>query len=330
MAITIANGFFNSVGGSITFREPLYIAPILIGQIIRAVNVTGTAATYTYTDVNGAVQTSPSIASASIEYLYAQSGSMVDQFQSASIAVTSLIITSSNFTPSPTFTEVLLTTIGAGSWTKPAGVTEVIVECWGGGGAGGGAIDNPAAGGGGGGGQYSRKYLQYTSPSVSISYQVGAAGTASTGAGTDGGDSTWELTPVVIAKGGTGGAANGSLTNGSAFGGVGNTAGSLGDIIYLGGDGNFGYGVNGGVAAVSGGGGGGAGSVSVGKTSNSDKAGALTQEKGGAGGDGLLNIAGNGSPASVYGGGGGGACAVTNTNRSGGNGAQGLIRIIYR
>jgi hypothetical protein len=48
----------------------------------------------------------------------------------------------------------------SGSFTVPAGITNITVECWGGGGAGGGATGNPAAGGGGAGGTYSRGSLR--------------------------------------------------------------------------------------------------------------------------------------------------------------------------
>ena len=48
-------------------------------------------------------------------------------------------------------TTVLLTTVGAGSWTVPAGVSSIILELVGGGG-GGGAADNSAGAGAGGGG----------------------------------------------------------------------------------------------------------------------------------------------------------------------------------
>jgi hypothetical protein len=48
-----------------------------------------------------------------------------------------------------------------GSWTAPAGVTSVIVECWGGGGGGGSAAGTGAYAGGAAGGAYSKKVLQY-------------------------------------------------------------------------------------------------------------------------------------------------------------------------
>jgi hypothetical protein len=73
------------------------------------------------------------------------------------------------------------TTTGAGTWTKPAGVTSVTVECWGGGGAGGAGSNGSGStrycGGGGKGGQYSRVVLSYSSASSVIDFSVGAAST---------------------------------------------------------------------------------------------------------------------------------------------------------
>jgi len=60
------------------------------------------------------------------------------------------------------------------SWTVPAGVTSVDVECWGGG-AGGGASSNGE--GGGGGGAYSKSTLSVT-PSDSHQINIGAGGSA--------------------------------------------------------------------------------------------------------------------------------------------------------
>src|SRR4051812_36812823 len=47
------------------------------------------------------------------------------------------------------------------TWTAPAGVTKIVVECWGGGGAGGSATrsSGTAYGGGGAGGAYAKSTL---------------------------------------------------------------------------------------------------------------------------------------------------------------------------
>ena len=225
-----------------------------------------------------------------------------------------------------TITE-LLTTTGAGSWTKPDGVTSVTVECWGGGGAGGGATNNPGAGAGGGGGQYAKSALTYSSATENISYNVGTGGIASTTAGGSGGDSTWATT-VVIAKGGTGGEAN-AVPNSFIAGGEGNIAGSVGDTIYFGGNGRGASMTAIDPIPISGEGGGGAGSTESGTSATFGVVGVGGFEFGGNGGTGFNNVSGVGGPGLVYGGGGGGGCATTNTDRAGGSGAQGLIRVSY-
>ena len=226
----------------------------------------------------------------------------------------------------------LLTTAGAGTWTKPTGVTSVTVECWGGGGGGGGATSAPAAGAGGGGGQYAKKIITYSSAQQSISYNIGTSGTGGTSVGGNGADSTWE-TNIVIAKGGTGGQANAIDGGPSVSGGLGNVNGSVGDLIYFGGNGFDGVTIDigAGVQPFSGGGGGGAGSTASGSTPTTSIGGLATLEFGGSGGDGGSSEASsNGLAGNVYGGGGGGASKISGTNRSGGNGAQGLIRVSYQ
>ena len=207
------------------------------------------------------------------------------------------------------FAPQLITTTGSGTWVCPTGCTSILVECWGSGGAGGNASTTSGArGGGGAGGQYVNKTIAVT-PGTSYSYNVAptrAAGAAVT--------DTWFLnTSTVIAKGG----ANGSnaTTNTQAASASGSLTGAIGDVTYAGGSGNTGAG------------GGGAGSTGTGNNATaSNSPGAARTEFGGAGGArGALGAAG--VAGSVYGGGGGGGQANSSTLRSGGNGAQGLIRI---
>jgi hypothetical protein len=54
------------------------------------------------------------------------------------------------------------------------------------------------------------------------------------------------------------------------------------------------------------------------------------KEQGGNGANGLSATSANGNAGTNYGGGGSGGYKTTGANRSGGAGAQGLIRIIYR
>jgi hypothetical protein len=320
MAIRINNTSFKISNSSFRTISPLIILPI--GQIFRIVNTGGTTDSLSYTKIDESSSSTGNITSGSITYILAVSGSLSDSTGVGSggqLTVTNLLITSS-VDETPTFTEEIITTTGAGTFTKPNGVTQVIVECWGAGGAGGGATDNPAAGAGGGGGQYARSLIIYSPEQSTKSYAVAVGGVGSTVAGTDGGDSTWE-TNIVIAKGGTGGTANGLNLTGVP-GGIGNQAGSVGDVIYFGGDGEFGRVVT--TTPVGGFGGAGAGSTG---TATGDVAKA---ESGGQGGGQLAGVSSIGNAGSIYGGGGSGASANNNTNRAGGNGGQGLIRIIYR
>jgi len=294
-------------------------API-VGQVYRAVTV-NTLDALEYQKVDGTLET-VNLAQDVPQYILAVSGSIPDNTQAgafSTVTVTNLLITSS--VDDFVFTEQLITTVGSGTWTKPVGVTQVIVECWGGGGAGGGSTINGTTGGGGGGGQYSRKLVTYDLSQSSKSYSVGSSTAGGTGIGATGSSTTWE-TNVVIAVGGTGGDVGGTVDQ-PAPGGIGNRSGSIGDVIYFGADGTAGSATF--PDFVPFGGDGGAGAGSGGKTVELSD----FKEYGGIGGIGAANSSANGNPGENYGGGGGGAVKVSGANRSGGSGAQGLIRLIY-
>ena len=122
-----------------------------------------------------------------------------------------------------------------GTWTKPAGVTKVIVEVQGGGGSGGkrngGYVGAGAAGG------YSKKLIDVSSIS-SATVTVGTGGTAVTAtnvSGNSGGSSSWsDGTNTITCGGGSGG--DGSTTYYCTVGGT----ATGGDINIPGGDSNFG------------------------------------------------------------------------------------------
>lgn len=220
-------------------------------------------------------------------------------------------------------TPELITTTGTGTWTKPEGVTRVLVECWGGGGAGGGASTNQTGGDGGAGGQYARKLITYNSTQQNISYSVAATVTGGTGNGLTGNDTTWD-TNVIIAKGGAGGLGNQTFGSGTP----GSTTGGVGDIVYAGAGGMDGSGGPLGQNQTYGAGG--AGGGGAGSNGNGLPNGVGNSEFGGDGGAATIAIdtgGVNGNSGNNYGGGGSGAGKVTGTSRSGGNGAQGLIRI---
>ena len=321
MALRLNNSYFRVSNGVFRSVEP-FNQVLQMGQVFRVVSVGGTGGSFSYTKIDGSSASTSTLTTGQIAYILAVSGSISDSYNNPSgpgqLAVINLLITSS-IDITPTFTEELITTTGAGTWTKPAGVTEVIVECWGGGGSGGGVTNNPAAGSGGAAGQYARKYLQYSSPSVGISYTVAATRAGGQGNGTVGNDTTWQ-TSVVVAKGGAGGIADGT-TGAEVAGGVGSTTGGIGDVVYAGLDGT----PSGTSFQNAGGGGSGKGSTGTGFAG-----GGAGQEYGGSGGSGAAFTSANGDPGGNYGAGGGGAYTNISTNRSGGAGAQGLIRLIYR
>lgn len=208
---------------------------------------------------------------------------------------------------------VQIFTSGSGTYTKPANVTSIIVECVGGGGGGGGAQGAAgflSVGGSGAGGGYCRKY--YSAAASSYSYSVGTAGsgaTAGNNAGTAGGDTTFD----TLTAGG-GGAGSGYPNNYAIASGynVLNISGSPG--VGTGGDINL----YGGYAQPSI-----AGSVNVciggsGGSSMYGSGGIASIASGGA----IAN--GNGGLDYGSGGSGGGACNIT-ANAAGGAGASGLI-----
>lgn len=176
------------------------------------------------------------------------------------------------------------TTAGADTFTSPAGVTSVDVECWAGGGAGGGNNTATDGGGGGGGGAYSAATVSINAETL-YNVVVGAGGVGGVSDGTAGGDSYFDAGADITAKGGTGGKAPDGGAGGVA--GAGGT-GSTGSPTYDGGAGGTGADAP---FGAGGGGGGGAGDAA----------------NGGAGGAGANKATGAGGTAGTNGGGAGGA-----------------------
>lgn len=219
-------------------------------------------------------------------------------------------------------TTVTLTSVGTSSFTVPAGVTSLDVECWGAGGAGGGTNGNAsAAGGGGGGGAYSKSTIAVTSGST-ISYTIGAGGNGTTGNGANGGPTSFS---TVSANGGHGGFQGNSNIGAGGAGGIGG--------LY-----NGGNGANGILSTSGGGGGGSAGSASNGNSATNGT-GATAVTNGAAGGNGgvgfvfIINFGNNGASAANPGGGGGGGdngdFGFLGFFYSGGDGGDGQIKITY-
>lgn len=209
--------------------------------------------------------------------------------------------------------QVRITTPGPGTWTPPAGVTSVYVECVGagGGGDGGQALVN---GGGGGGGAYAAA-LWPVVPGSPVPYAVGAGGQGQPGGsgGDNGQDTTWNLTGVV-AKGGGGGGP------GIQAGAGGDKDACTGTVRFSGGHGRSGE-----DEFVAGAGGGAGGRAGDGEQPV-DMIGGIGKKPGGNGAEAATNnsLAG---VAGVGGGGGGGQGNGAYTDPS--NGGDGIIIISW-
>lgn len=233
-------------------------------------------------------------------------------------------------------------TAPSGTYTIPAGVTQITVRCHGGGGAGGGASATDRNGGGGGGGACVTVTNYAVTPGQQITVAVGAGGVGvSANTGGTGGSSTVTLLPSTMfirAAGGAGGTRAASSST-AGFGGAGGDI--LGNIPF-----NTGFaGGRGGnsdptttTADRSGGGGGGAGSTGNGGTAANASGGAGPAGAagsgvgGGAGGAGRSSTSSAGllgNPGNNFGGGGSGSTVWTGANRPGADGAPGTVVITY-
>ncbi|MEZ4791072.1 MAG: PKD domain-containing protein [Flavobacteriales bacterium] len=211
------------------------------------------------------------------------------------------------------FPQVTQTFTSSGTFTVPAGVTQVTVECWGGGGRGGTLTSAAAArGGGGGGGAYSRSVLTVT-PGSNHTVTVGA-GSTSTSAG---GDSWFGSAATVLAKGGN------SCANNSSTGATGGTAAaSIGTVKFSGGTGAN-------APGSTGGGGGSSAGTAANGANGAGQSGGTAPAGGGDGGNGANGFVAAGNAGSAPGGGGGGAergCCIT---ANGGSGANGQVLVTY-
>lgn len=228
------------------------------------------------------------------------------------IIITAFAISQFSFSQTQTFTT-------SGSFSFPAGVTAVKVECWGAGGSGGGNTANKSLGGGGGaGGSYASSIITVTSGN-SYTVTVGGVTSGTTGSGSKGQPSWFGSTSTIYAEGGNGGAAP---NKGTVAGGSGSVSASIGTTTYAGGNGASG------TTSLGGAGGGGAGSNGAGGNASGTTAGTGTTVGGGNGGTGRKSN-GDGNAGSIYGGGGAGAFISNNTNYVGGNGAAGRIIVSW-
>lgn len=197
------------------------------------------------------------------------------------------------------FAQQVDTYTSSDTWTCPAGITSVQVECY----AGGcGGYWN--GGTGGGGGAYSIDTDITVVPATGYTVTVGAAGVQN-GASppTAGGDSWFGTTGTIFAEGG------GQTT--LAVGGA--AANGVGETKYSGGTSD----------GSNRGGGGGAGSTGDGGDPSGNTGGSAGGGLAGSGGNATSGTGGNGSAA-------GGAGAGGTSFGNGGNGARGVVVITYQ
>lgn len=198
----------------------------------------------------------------------------------------------------------------SGTFTVPAGVTQITVECWGAGGGGSSINANTRRGGGGGGGAYARSVLN-VSPDQVFTVSVGTGGSLNASGGST------SFGTLVVAEGGQAG------QNNNSGGGIGGQASaSTGQIRYSGGNGGAGGTVS------SGGGGGAAGAAGAGGNAGGATGGAGQLPNSGNGGNGVSGSS-DGRPGLLFGGGGSGAVTNSNISRSGGAGAGGYVVVSY-
>ena len=212
------------------------------------------------------------------------------------------------------------------TWTVPCGVSSITVEVWGAGGAGGVAAGNPSVAGGGSGGGYVRATYAVT-PNATINYSVGVGGNganAATGTAKNGGSSWFISNTTLVAAGGIG-ATNATVNNSFGLGATAPTAGNTGGVLASSYGGNGAGAVNT-ATDTSGGGGSSAGSTASGNANGITGGAAPTNGYAGANGRNTNNS--NGFAGGIGAGGSGGR-ADGGTDRPGGNGGVGQIRVTY-
>jgi Concanavalin A-like lectin/glucanases superfamily len=213
------------------------------------------------------------------------------------------------------------TTPGAYTFTVPAGVTSLNVQCWGAG-AGGTGGNSSNGQGAGGGGAYAGEPNYTVVPGDVIHYTVGAGGTGDpvgSSSHPSGGSTTFDTTNVA----GSGVNASGGqyYQSGFNYGPGGSTSGNT--VAFSGGNGGP---LNHGQPNGSGGGGSAGSAGNGGGGSQGGTAGAAGNGGGAVGGQGSNTS--SGSNGTAPGGGGGGAVHGSSGN-SGGNGGNGKVNIVY-
>ena len=332
-----------SKGKSFNASFSLAAAPVITSQLVT-VGLNGTALNYQIT-ANGSVVSYGATGLPNGVSINATTGlisgtpTVIGSFQPTIFATNSagrsgyatLAMTIAN-----SASDISYTHSTSGTWTCPANVAAVQVECWGAGGAGGSAYKPSSGntfGGGGAGGSYAKKISIPVVPGTAYTTTIGAGGVSQIThfATASGGDSWFGLgsDASCLAKGGSGGqSVVSSSSSVSGSGGVGNSTGCIGDIAYSGGNGLAGQ-----LSPTNTGGGGGssAGTASAG-TNATSYLGATAVGGAGAGGNGKDSTGnGNGSAGNSPGGGGGGARGSSAGSQvTGGTGGSGQIIITVK
>ena len=332
-----------SKGKSFNASFSLAAAPVITSQLVT-VGLNGTALNYQIT-ANGSVVSYGATGLPNGVSINATTGlisgtpTVIGSFQPTIFATNSagrsgyatLAMTIAN-----SASDISYTHSTSGTWTCPANVAAVQVECWGAGGAGGSAYKPSSGntfGGGGAGGSYAKKISIPVVPGTAYTTTIGAGGVSQIThfATASGGDSWFGLgsDASCLAKGGSGGqSVVSSSSSVSGSGGVGNSTGCIGDIAYSGGNGLAGQ-----LSPTNTGGGGGssAGTASAG-TNATSYLGATAVSGAGAGGNGKDSTGnGNGSAGNSPGGGGGGARGSSAGSQvTGGTGGSGQIIITVK
>lgn len=121
----------------------------------------------------------------------------------------------------------------SGTFTAPAGDTQVVITLVGGGGQGGSGASGGSGGGGAGGGQAINQYIPVVGGN-SYTVTVGAGGSSGSGSSTGqtGGTTCFDVNCVDGGGGGQGNSGGGGSSGGSSPGGLGATTGSPG-LSYI-------------------------------------------------------------------------------------------------
>jgi hypothetical protein len=194
-----------------------------------------------------------------------------------------------------------------GTFTPPAGVTEIFVTMVGGGGGGGGGNGGSGGGGGGGSGAHVIKMGLKVTPASNYTVTIGAKGTkgAAGGSGTAGGDTSIVHDLGTLTCPGGGGGTVTTAGAGGAGSGAYAGANSIGDAGGLAGTYVVNAGAAGGVKGNYGGGGGASSPFDLGgaggaRSSNANDAAGGFGGGGGAGGGDASGTGGDGAQGFVY------------------------------